>query len=99
MTTYTCELCGKDYLQKECVECGTKIAYKIVDREGYGLMSDSVFKTKAEVIRRLVGFHSYDYSDERYQSLEDFIKTLKTEDEKIAWLCEHGYWDIEEIIK
>jgi hypothetical protein len=73
--------------------------YKIIDTQGGGLMQDDIFDSKNEVIDRLASFHSIDWSDERYNTIYEWLLTMKDEEDQLNALLEWGQWELEPIRK
>ena len=76
--------------------------YRIIDCQGVGTHQDETFKTKREVAKHLIDYHSVDFSgsDDKDNELEiwDYLKFWKINNwkEKLEWVLDYGSWDIEE---
>lgn len=68
--------------------------YKLIDNQHQ--FEESVFKSKAEVIEHLANYHNYDWNSDEHKDIYTFLDTLKTDDEKLDFLCDYGDWNVYE---
>jgi hypothetical protein len=79
-----------------------KIGFVIVDEQIEGrLFADGViFRNKKEVVNQLVDFHSIDWCGEdtdMYATLEKYILSFKSIQQKLDWILDYGGWSIQRI--
>ncbi len=63
------------------------ISFKLIDRQGCGMLESHTFKNKEEVREELINFHSID------NDINSLMKLTLNE------LLDFGEWDIKEVIK
>jgi DNA repair ATPase RecN len=77
--------------------------YKIYDYQlGRYFGDDALFDDKKEVIDQLADYHDIDFDgvdnkDNKYKSINDFLATLKDDEERLNFLIDHGQWSLEEV--
>jgi len=74
--------------------------YKLIDCQGE--YPDRYFASKKDIVDLLASYHDNDYDGEKsdgtcYENIYEFLDTLGDTEEKLAWLMDYGYWDIEEV--
>jgi hypothetical protein len=72
--------------------------YKIIDGQGADMFESLIFDNKNEIIKQLCDFHSLDYTDERYTTIQDMFEGEKlTEEQQLSFLCDYGVWEVVEV--
>jgi len=81
--------------------------YRIIDRQGMGIMESRVFKTKADIVKALADYHDIDFTgciddngEDKEVSIYEFLnENFKTIEEKLNYLLDYGEWGFDVIRK
>lgn len=52
------------------------------------------FANLQAIYERLASYHDNDFTDERYDSIYEYLDTLPSITHKVNWLLEYGDWSI-----
>lgn len=61
---------------------------------------EKIFKSVNDVIEALAGYHEFDFAvedGEKFRDIYKYLNSLKTNKNKLDFLCEYGGWKIEKI--
>ena len=71
-----------------------KKLFKIHDSQLGDYKNDGQWYNIREAIEQLASYHDADFEDERYDNIYEFLKDEKDDESRLAFLCEHGSWDL-----